>query len=87
MTDASMIDTGGEEAQPLLMQWGREWAEVIRTAAQYGNACSTYDADVIGQAIAGALHQTGREAHHSGLCRKALVVNITRFLTRSLKPD
>jgi AcrR family transcriptional regulator len=87
MTDAAMIDAGGEEAQPLLMQWGREWAEMIRGAAQDGSACSTYDADIIGQAIAGALHQTGREAHHSGRCREALVANITRFLTRALKPD
>ncbi|MCX7281163.1 MAG: TetR/AcrR family transcriptional regulator [Alphaproteobacteria bacterium] len=87
MTDVSMIDAGGEEAQSLLMQWGREWAEMIRTAAQDGNTCSTYDADIIGQAIAGALHQTGREAHHSSRCREALVVNITRFLTRALKPD
>jgi hypothetical protein len=87
MTDAAIIDAGGEEAQPLLMQWGREWAEMIRGAAQDGSACSTYDADIIGQAIAGALHQTGREAHHSGRCREALVANITRFLTRALKPD
>ncbi len=87
MTDAAMIDAGGEEAQPLLMQWGREWAEMIRAAAQDGNASSTYDADIIGQAIAGALHQTGREAHHSGRCREALVANLTRFLTRALKPD
>jgi len=87
MTDAAMIDAGGEEAQSLLMQWGREWAEMIRAAAQDGNASSTYDADIIGQAIAGALHQTGREAHHSGRCREALVANLTRFLTRALKPD
>ena len=87
MTDAAMIDAGGEEAQPLLMQWGREWAEMVRVAAQDGAACSQYDADIIGQAIAGALHQTGREAHHSGRCREELVSNITRFLTRALKPD
>lgn len=87
MTDAAMIDAGGEEAQPLLMQWGREWAEMIRAAAQDGSACSTYDADIIGQAIAGALHQTGREAQHAGRCREALVANLTRFLTRALKPD
>ena len=87
MTDAAMIDAGGDEAQPLLMQWGREWAEMIRGAAQDGSACSSYDADIIGQAIAGALHQTGREAQHSGRCREALVTNLTRFLTRALKPD
>jgi AcrR family transcriptional regulator len=87
MTDAAMIDAGGDEAQPLLMQWGREWAEMIRAATQDGSACSSYDADIIGQAIAGALHQTGREAQRSGRCREALVANLTRFLTRALKPD
>jgi AcrR family transcriptional regulator len=87
MTDAAMIDAGGDEAQPLLVQWGREWAEMIRGAVQDGSACSRYDADIIGQAIAGALHQTGREAQRSGRCREVLVANLTRFLTRALKPD
>ena len=87
MTDAAMIDAEGAPVQPLLMQWGKEWAEMIRDAAQDGSACSSYDAEIIGQAIVGALHQTGREAHRSGRCREALVANLTRFLTRALKPD
>jgi AcrR family transcriptional regulator len=87
MTDAAMIDAEGSETQPLLMQWGREWAEMIRGAARDGSACSSYDADIIGQAIVGALHQTGREAHGSGRCREVLVANLTRFLTRALRPD
>ena len=87
MTDAAMIDAEGDQVQPLLVQWGREWAELIRGAAQDGSACASYDAEIIGQAIVGALHQTGREAHRSGRCRDALVANLTRFLTRALKPD
>ena len=87
MTDAAMIDAEGAPVQPLLMHWGKEWAEMIRDAAQDGSACSSYDAEIIGQAIVGALHQTGREAHRSGRCREALVANLTRFLTRALKPD
>ena len=42
---------------------------------------------IIGQAIVGALHQTCREAHQAGRSRAQLVENLTRFLTRALKPD
>ncbi|MBW8708964.1 MAG: TetR/AcrR family transcriptional regulator [Alphaproteobacteria bacterium] len=87
MTDGAMINAEGDQMQPLLMQWGREWAEMIRDAARDGSACSSYDAEIIGQAIVGALHQTGREAHGAGRCRDALVANLTRFLTRALRPD
>jgi AcrR family transcriptional regulator len=85
MTDARVIDADGAEAQPLLMQWGAEWAELVRGAARNGGA--PYDADIIGQAIAGALHQASRESHRSGRSREELVKNLTVFLTRALKPD
>jgi AcrR family transcriptional regulator len=87
LTDEQMIDAEGVAVRPLLMQWGDEWAQMIRAAADEGSACSSYDAQIIGQAIVGALHQTGREAHGASRCRQALVENLTRFLTRALKPD
>ena len=85
MTDARVIDANGGEAQPLLMQWGAEWAEMVRGVARNGS--TPYDADIIGQAIAGALHQASRESHRSGRSRDELVENLTVFLTRALKPD
>jgi AcrR family transcriptional regulator len=87
MTDECVIDTEGVQARPLLMLWGSEWAEMIREAVQEGAACGSFDTEIIGQAIVGALHQTGREAHRSGRCREVLVDNLTRFLVRALKPD
>jgi AcrR family transcriptional regulator len=87
MTDQMVIDAEGVEARPLLMQWGMEWAEMVRDAAADGSASASYDADIIGQAIAGALHQASRECHRSGRSRTALVENLTRFLNRALKPD
>jgi AcrR family transcriptional regulator len=87
MTDARVIDADGVEAQPLLMQWGLEWADMVRSVAKEGNACKSYDADIIGQAIVGALHQASRESHRSGRSRDELVTNLTAFLTRALKPD
>jgi len=46
-----------------------------------------YDTDIIGQAIAGALYQAICETHQSGRSREALMKNLTRFLTRALRPD
>jgi len=85
MTDARVIDADGVEAQPLLMQWGMEWADMVRGVAKAGTP--SYDADIIGQAIVGALHQASRESHRSGRSREELVKNLTAFLSRALKPD
>jgi AcrR family transcriptional regulator len=87
MTDETVIDAEGADGRPLMMQWGSEWAEMIRKAAGEGNACTSFDAEIIGQAIVGALHQTSREAHRAGRGRTVLVDNLTRFLTRALRPD
>jgi AcrR family transcriptional regulator len=80
MTDGRVIDADGAAAQPLLIKWGAEWADMVRGHA-HGNA------EIIGQAIAGALHQASWECHRSGRSREELVRNITAFLTRALKAD
>lgn len=87
LTDECMIDAEGAQARPLVMQWGDEWAEMIREAVREGKASPSYNVEIIGQAIVGALHQTGREAQRSGRCREELVKNLTSFLTKALKPD
>jgi len=87
MTDGRVIDAEGADVQPLLMQWGAEWAEIVREAADEGNACNSLNLDIIGQAIAGALHQASRESHRSGRSREELVKNLTAFLARALRPD
>ncbi|HVV26748.1 MAG TPA: TetR/AcrR family transcriptional regulator [Rhizomicrobium sp.] len=87
MTDESVLNAEGVEARPLLMRWGSEWAEMLRDVAAAGGVSTVYDAEIIGQAIVGALHQTSREAHRSGRNRTAVVANLTCFLTRALRPD
>lgn len=87
MADEAVIDAEGAEERPLTMLWGAEWAELIRKAAGEGVACPSYDAEIIGQAIVGALHQTCSEAQHSGRSRVAVIENLTRFLIRALRPD
>jgi AcrR family transcriptional regulator len=87
LTDECVIDAEGVPARPLVMQWGDEWAEMIREAVAEGKASASFNAEIIGQAIVGALHQTGREAHRSGRCRDELVKNLTCFLTKALRPD
>jgi AcrR family transcriptional regulator len=81
-TDGRVIDAEGVEAPSLLMIWGTEWAETLRDGGSNG-----YDADIIGQAIAGALLQASRESHRSGRSREELAKNLTAFLTRALRPD
>ncbi len=86
MSDESVIDGEEGTATPLLMRWGMEWAEVLRQAAAEGRASAEFDSIIIGQAIAGALHQAARHSSQGHLCRTALVDNLTRFLSKALKP-
>ena len=85
MTDEMVIDAEGAQAVPLLVRWGEEWAALVSSAAEKGQACKSYNAEIIGQAIVGALHQTGRESSRGQLCRRQMVDNLTRFLTKALK--
>ena len=86
MTDEAVIDAEGAQAVPLLVRWGRDWAEQVRWRMGEGSIARDYDADIIGQAILGAIHQTGSEGFRSGRRRQDLVDNLTRFLVRALKP-
>jgi AcrR family transcriptional regulator len=87
MTDAAVIDAGGGKDVPLTARWGEEWGEIIQGAAEEGRACTSYHAGIIGQAVAGALHQAALECARSQQCRKMLADNLTRFLLRALRPD
>jgi AcrR family transcriptional regulator len=87
MTDATVIDAGGGPDTPLMARWGEDWSEIIRGAAAAGRACSSYNAGIIGQAVAGALHQAALESARGQQCRAALSDNLTRFLVRALRPD
>jgi AcrR family transcriptional regulator len=84
--DEHMIDAEGAQAPSLLAQWGEEWADMVRGFAKHSLVCATYDPDIIGQAIAGALYQAGRESHRAAHAREALIKNLTAFLSRALKP-
>jgi AcrR family transcriptional regulator len=86
MTDESVIDAEGVQAVPLLVRWGHDWANIVREAAREGLAADVFDPDIIGQAILGAIHQTGSEGARAGRTRREVVDNLTRFLARALKP-
>ncbi|HEY5082951.1 MAG TPA: hypothetical protein VII48_00395, partial [Rhizomicrobium sp.] len=87
MTDAAVIDAGGGPDVSLTARWGEEWSEIIRRAAVQGRACTSFHAGIIGQAVAGALHQAALEGARTRQCRKMLADNLTRFLLRALRPD
>ena len=86
MTDEAIIDAEGVAATPLLQRWGADWAKILREAVKAGHAADIYDADIVGQAILGAIHQTASEGHRSGRDPDKVVKNLTRFLVRALAP-
>jgi AcrR family transcriptional regulator len=86
MTDEAVIDAEGVQAVPLLQRWGSDWAETVRLIAKSGRAAEDYDAEVVGQAIVGAIHQAAREGFRSSRSRDDVIRNLTRFLVRALKP-
>jgi AcrR family transcriptional regulator len=86
MTDELVIDAEGAQATPLLVRWGFDWAEIVRQAMRNGQACDSYDAEIVGQAILGAIHQVASEGARSQRKREEVLDNLTRFLVRALKP-
>lgn len=86
MTDEAVIDAEGVQATPLLQRWGRDWAETVRKAAAQGRSADFYEADIVGQAIVGAIHQAASEGQRSGRNPELVVRNLARFLVRALKP-
>ena len=51
-----------------------------------GQACNSYDAEIVGQAILGAIHQVASEGARSQRPREEVLKNLTHFLVRALKP-
>ena len=86
MTDELVIDAEGVQATPLLVRWGLDWGEIVREAIKHGQACSTYNPEIVGQAILGAIHQVASEGARSLRGREEVLDNLTRFLVKALKP-
>lgn len=86
MTDELVIDAEGAQATPLLVRWGFDWADVVREAMRNGQASKSYDAEIVGQAILGAIHQVASEGARSQRQREVVLDNLTRFLVQALKP-
>jgi AcrR family transcriptional regulator len=86
MTDEAIIDAEGVAAKPLLQRWGEDWAKTVGELAQAGSAYRGYDAEIVGQAILGAIHQTASAGYRAGRDREDVVNNLTRFLVRALAP-
>jgi AcrR family transcriptional regulator len=86
MTDELVIDAEGAQATPLLVRWGLDWSEIVRQAMRNGLACTSYDPEIVGQAILGAIHQVASEGARSERKREEVLDNLTRFLVKALKP-
>ncbi|MBV9421098.1 MAG: hypothetical protein JO348_15120, partial [Alphaproteobacteria bacterium] len=86
MTDELVIDAEGAQATPLLVRWGFDWGEIVREAMRTGDACQSYNPEIVGQVILGAIHQTASEGARSNRNRQEVLDNLTRFLVKALKP-
>ena len=86
MTDELVIDAEGVQATPLLVRWGFDWGEIVREAVRSGQACNSYNPEIVGQAILGAIHQVASEGARSLRQREEVLDNLTRFLVKALKP-
>lgn len=86
MTDELVIDAEGAQATPLLVRWGFDWGEIVREAIRTGHACATYNPEIVGQAILGAIHQTASEGARSQRKSEEVLDNLTRFLVKALRP-
>lgn len=87
MTDDVVIASDGPDSQvPLLQRWGDQWANTVKVLlADNGGALSGLDAEIIGQAIVGAIHQASTVAHRQKKPRAAVVKSLTKFLARALR--
>jgi AcrR family transcriptional regulator len=85
MTDDQVIDAEGAQAMPLLQRWGADWADAIRSAVRQGQIADIFDAEIVGQAILGAIHQAAVVGARSGRSPDEVVNNLTRFFVRALR--
>lgn len=86
MTDEGIIDAGGGQTGSLLQRLSYDWGEIVKDGARRGVVANIYDANIIGQAIVGAIQQCRLESDRSGRERSEVIANLTRFLVRALKP-
>lgn len=84
MVDLSVIAAEEAPAESLSDRWAQAWAQRLRAGAARGAVHPDYDAEVIGQAVIGAMQGAARRREH--LDRHVLIENLTRFLVRALVP-
>ncbi len=86
LSDEAIIDAEGAQDVPILQRWGYDWGSTLMKAASAGQIAPFYDANIIGQAVVGAIHQASGEAARTGRSRADVVRNLTQFLVRALRP-
>ncbi len=86
MADEWLIDAGGPRSSSLIQQWGHDWAQIIRDGVKEGGIAEVYDADIIGHAIVGAIHQCRLAGDRMRVPRDKVISNLAKFLARALKP-
>jgi AcrR family transcriptional regulator len=86
MADEVLIDVDGAQSGSLIQQWGRDWALMVRAGVDKNRIADGFNPDILGYAIAGAIHQCRLEGDRMGFSREEVIHNLARFLARALKP-
>ena len=86
MSNEAIMDSEGRHSASLQRRLASDWADIVRDGAQRGTVTSEFDSNIIGEAIVGAIHQSGLESERSGRPRSEVISNLTQFLVRALRP-
>ena len=86
MSNEAVIDAEGRQSDSLQSRLACDWADIVRDGAREGTVADFYDANIVGHAIVGAIHQCRLEGDRSGRTRNEVIANLTHFLVRALRP-
>jgi AcrR family transcriptional regulator len=87
MVDESIFGADMQHSPSAAQRWGWEWARMIRNDVRDQEILAVYETDIAGQVVVGAMTQCLQEGDRMGIAREQVIANVTKLLTRALKPE
>ena len=84
MNDAAVIAADQATSETLVDKWAKDWALMLRTLSPSGTSVSDADAQVIGAAIVGIIHQGSAYAQRHGAPPGNAIDVLTRLIVKAL---
>jgi AcrR family transcriptional regulator len=86
MTDDGVIAAGEAHEKTLIEKWSDQWAESVKVQMREKRIATDINAQVLGGAIVGLIHQGSLAGQRAGIPRAEIIKNLTRVLVRALAP-